>query len=52
MALVLGQAIAIEQASTDLNFQRVVAVAFTAIALLLIACNYVAPTRDYGSREF
>ena len=61
VALVLGQAIAIGQASTDLNFQRIVlamvvivavVVAFTAIALFLIAKNYLAPTTETGTREF
>ncbi len=61
VALVLGQAIAIGQASTDLNFQRIVLatvlivgviVAFTAIALFIIAKNYLAPTTETGTREF
>ena len=61
VALVLGQAIAVGQASTDLNFQRIVLaiavivgviVAFTSIALFLIARNYLAPTTETGTREF
>ena len=61
VALVLGQAIAIGQASTELNFQRIllalvvivaVIVAFTSIALFLIAKNYLAPTTESGTREF
>jgi membrane-bound serine protease (ClpP class) len=61
VALILGQAIAIGQASTDLNFQRIllalvvivaVIVAFTSIALFLIARNYIAPTTETGTREF
>lgn len=61
VALVLGQAIAVGQASTELNFQRIVLalaviviviVAFMAIALFLIARNYLAPTTETGTREF
>jgi membrane-bound serine protease (ClpP class) len=61
VALVLGQSIAIGQASTELNFMRiliavaVVAVTITAflgIALFLIAKRYMAPTAESGSRLF
>ena len=61
VALVLGQAIAVGQASTELNFQRIVLatavilaviVAFTAIAIFLIARKYLAPTTIYGTKEF
>ena len=61
VALVLGQSIAIGQASTDLNLMRIliaVAVvvvtitAFFGIALFLIAKRYMAPTEESGSRLF
>ena len=61
VALVLGQAIAIGQASTDLNFMRILLAtavitatiaAFLAIALFIIAKRYMAPTEETGSRVF
>jgi membrane-bound serine protease (ClpP class) len=61
VALVLGQSIAIGQASTELNFTRILlaiaiitltVLAFLAIALLIIAKRYMAPSEETGSRVF
>ena len=61
VALVLGQAIAVGQVSTELNLQRIliatavviaVIVAFTSIALFLIARKYIAPTTETGTRAY
>lgn len=61
VALVLGQAIAIGQASTELNFMRILlaiaiitltVLAFLAIALFIIAKRYMAPSEETGSRVF
>jgi membrane-bound serine protease (ClpP class) len=60
VALVLGQSIALGQASTVLNLERILLaiavivltiVAFMSIALFLIARRYIAPTTDYGTRQ-
>jgi membrane-bound serine protease (ClpP class) len=61
VALVMGQAIAIGQASTELDLMRillavvmiVVTIAtFMGIALFIIAKRYMAPTEETGSRVF
>ena len=61
VALVLGQSIAIGQASTELNLMRILlataAIAvtiavFLGIALFIIAKRYMAPTEETGSRVF
>ena len=58
-ALLLSLAVAIGQTSTDLSLQRVLiaggvfvggTVAIIAIAVFLIARNYMAPTSESGSR--
>ena len=61
VALVLGQSIAIGQASTELNLMRILIAAtvivvtiaaFLGIALFIIAKRYMAPTEETGSRVF
>ena len=61
VALVLGQSIAIGQASTELNFMRILLAtaiivvtiaAFLGIALFIIAKRYMAATEETGSRVF
>ena len=61
VALVLGQAIAIGQASTELSFTRILlaiviitltVLAFLAIALFIVAKRYMAPSEETGSRVF
>jgi len=59
-ALVLGQTIALGQASTELSFQRVMVATgivfgtialFVAVILFLLARKYWAPTAETGTRE-
>ena len=59
-SLALGQAIAIGQASTELDMTKILLAtgailitiaAFVAVLLFIVAKKYYAPTRDYGTRE-
>jgi membrane-bound serine protease (ClpP class) len=61
VALVLGQSIAIGQASTELNLMRILLAtavivvtiaAFLSIALFIVAKRYMAPTEETASRIF
>ena len=60
VSLALGQAIAIGQASTELDLTKIflatgaiaiTVLAFIAVLLFIVAKKYYAPTHDYGTRE-